>query len=290
MQLISTRMQTAINLISQLSRDTVRLAILPLMCVTFLSAPASAASGDTWSELKNLVFKDRIIKQAKNEIKLDAPYRAKDDRRVPVNINAKFVDGRTIKRITLIIDGNPMPVSAVFNMVKPRKEANFSTFMRFNGPSSLRVIVEASDNQLYMTEKFVKTSGLGACAAPPVGDPKELLAGLGEMKLEQKKTAGQSLRASQVKRAAQLRVKHPNLTGLQMDQITLQYILARFVKTIEVSHGDEKLFTVVGSISFSENPELGFDYLYNGSQDLSVKFVDTEPTVFEKTFPIDLGS
>lgn len=243
-----------------------------------------------WQELKQVIYKDRVILPSKGELTLEAPYRAKDDRRVPVTIKSKFIDGRTIKKITLIIDDNPMPVSAVYNMKAPRKSASFSSFMRFNGPSPLRAIVEASDGKLYMVEKYVKTSGLGACAAPPIGDPKELMAGIGTMKLQPVKPYENVRKATQIKRSAHLTIKHPNLTGLQMDQITLQYILARFVKTIDVSHGDTPLFSLTSSISFSQNPELTFDYLYNGSEDITVKLVDTDEATFKQVFPVGLDS
>lgn len=253
------------------------------------NSPATANDAN-WAELKGLIFKERAIEASQGEIAIEAPYRAADDRRVPVTIRAKLDDGRTIRKITFIIDENPMPVSAVFDMKTPRNDATFSTFMRMNGPSTLRAVVEADDGKLFMITKFVKTSGLGACAAPPVGDPDELLVDLGKMQLEPKLAEGQPRRTTQIKRAAHLKIKHPNLTGLQMDQITLQYILARFVKKVEIAQGDEPLFTVTGSISFSENPELTFDYKYNGAETISVKMIDTDKAEFSKDFPIGVGS
>lgn len=264
----------------------IAVALLASSTVTMAANPAN----DTWKELKQLIFKERTINQANGEIDIIAPYRAVDDRIVPVTIMAAFKDGRTVKKITFIIEENPMPVSAVFDMKKQRRDAKFSTVMRLNGPSTLRAIVEANDGSLYMIRKFVKTSGLGACAAPPIGDPDQLLVGLGQMKLQQVSSAEKKLQSSQIKRAAHLKIKHPNLTGLQMDQITLRYILARFVTKIEVAQGDEPLFTVTGSISFSENPELTFDYLYNGADKISVHMVDTSGAEFTEEFPMGLGS
>lgn len=249
------------------------------------------ARAETWTELKPVIFKEKTLQRADGQITLEAPYRAADDRRVPVTITANLKGNDKIRRITFIIDENPMPVSAVIEMVKLRKSASFSTFMRLNGPSTLRAVVETESGQYFMTQRFVKTSGLGACAAPPVGDPDELLVDLGKMELHAKHDEGnKKVKASKIKRSAHLKIKHPNLTGLQMDQITLQYILARFVNKIEVAHGGQTLFTVTGSISFSENPELTFDYLYNGGQNIKVKMVDTDKATFTETFPIGIGS
>lgn len=260
-----------------------------LLIISFVS-PLKAADRGAWAELKQMVYQNQFISPALNKITLNAPYRAKDDRRVPIEVNAKLSDGRTIKKLTIIVDNNPMPVSAVFEMNKQRKEVSFKTHMRFNGPSPVRVIIEANDGKLYMKQKLVKTSGLGACASPPVGDPKELLANLGDMKLKPASLEKKKVKASKLKRRAKLEIKHPNLTGLQMDQITLQYILARFINTVEVHHGGEKLFTLTASISLSQDPDLTFDYLFNGSNEISVKAIDTDDTKFEKSFPVGLDS
>lgn len=252
-----------------------------------LATPAMAS--ETWDELRSLIFKDKIISLAKDEIVLDTPYRATDDRSVPIGIEVNLKPDVTIKRVTLIIEENPMPVSAVFDIKRPKHKIKLSMPMRLNGPSTIRALVEASDGNVYMIRKFIKTSGLGACAAPPIGDPKELMANLGRMELRDV-TAKSNKRATQITRSANLKIKHPNLTGLQMDQITLRYILARFVKTIEVSQGGKRLFNLTASISFTENPQLTFDYKVNEGDELTVRIVDTEDAVFKKTFPVGFGS
>jgi len=260
-----------------------------LACVLCVNSVTFALASDSWAELKQLLYKDKTIAKTSNQVILTAPYRATDDRRVPIDIKVQVPPQAVIKTMTLVIDENPMPVSAVFQMGKSKNELHISTFMRLNGPSSVRAIVETNDGTLYMAEKFVKTSGLGACSAPPIGDPKELMANLGKMELTHINKLKKE-KATQVKRQARLKIQHPNLTGLQMDQITLQYILARFVKTVEVSQGEEKLFTLTGSISFSENPELTFDYKINEGDTLKVRVVDTDKAEFKKTFPVGFGS
>lgn len=250
---------------------------------------ANAETAENWSELKKMIYKDRVILPSKNEITLTAPYRAADDRRVPIDISVRLPQKTLIKQVTLIIDGNPMPVSARFDFNKPKSTFTFATQMRLNGPSNVRAIVEADDGKLYMTQRYVKTSGLGACSSPPVGDPEELLKNLGKMQFKDI-TKTQSAKASQLNRMAHLKIKHPNLTGLQMDQITLRYILARFIKKVEVRQSGQKLFTLTGSISFSENPELAFDYQLNDGDQLEVKVEDTDKTIFKDTFPLGVGS
>jgi sulfur-oxidizing protein SoxY len=63
---------------------------------------------------------------------------------------------------------SPSPVAAVFHFADPRERAALGLNIRLDEESAVRVIVEASDHRLYMTAAFIKASGLGVCAAPPV--------------------------------------------------------------------------------------------------------------------------
>ena len=86
-----------------------------------------------------------------------------------------------------------------------------------------------------------------------------------------------------------LEIKHPSHSGMQMDQITLLYILARYVETVEVWADEDKLFTMTGSISLSEDPEIEFTYTKPAVQAMRVRMTDTEETVAEEVFPLGEG-
>ena len=275
---------------------TISMAIvLALLGTPVLAAgsvgPSSGMISDTWADLKDEVYGERAIeKAAAGIVTLDVPYRAGDDRRVPISATARFDDGRTVKSLTLIIDENPMPISADFEMNAPLETFGTSVAMRLNGPSWVRAVVEASDGRLYMSESFVKTSGQGACAAPPITGVEEALASLGEMDLKGTGVSGSAL--DRIKAAgkgaskqATLEILHPQHSGMQMDQITLLHIPARYVETVEAWGGEDKLFTMTGSISLSEDPSIGFD-LPGGVEALRVRITDTDEAVFEKRFPL----
>ena len=246
--------------------------------------PSSGMETNSWAELKSDVYGERPIEDApEGLVTLDVPYRATDDRRVPVAASARFGDGRTVKSLSLIIDENPVPVSAVFEMDAPRDAFSTTVAMRLNGPSNVRAVVEASDGRLYMTHAFVKTSGLGACAAPPITGVEAALASLGQMELEGGSTLDR-LKSAKT-REATLDIRHPQHSGMQMVQISLLYIPARYVDTVEAWQGDEKLFTMTGSISLSEDPSIAFP-MPEGDGDMRVRITDTEEEVFEKRFPL----
>jgi sulfur-oxidizing protein SoxY len=253
--------------------------------------PATSAEV-TWAELKPSVYGDRLISTDSVAVKLDAPVRAQDDRQVPVSVQVKLPGSATVKAVTLIIDENPMPVSMSLTPAQKRGEIFVSANMRFNGPSPVRAVVEADDGRLFMSEAYVKTIGLGACASPPVTAMDGADESLGKMALSTQaapvSVAG--LAGHGQTQRARLEIAHPNLTGLQMDQITLHYILPRYIDKIDVVQGAQPLATIEAGISLSENPSISFDYIANGASEMNVTARDTDDTVFTAKLAISPGS
>ncbi|MBY8975242.1 quinoprotein dehydrogenase-associated SoxYZ-like carrier [Rhodobacteraceae bacterium NNCM2] len=254
-----------------------------------LSATAHAGGYKTveWSDLKAEIYGDAAIQPGDNLMVLEAPYRSPNDAEVPVSLSAQLLDGRSIRSVTLIIDENPMPVSAKWTFETPRHAVSLGANMRFNGPSPLRAIIETTDGQRYMTERFVKTSGLATCSAPPIGDPEAAIARIGEMEVFDLTPPSPGIPNT---RRARLELSHPQHTGMQMDQITLHFILARYMDALDVWAGEEKLFTLEGSISLSEDPEIEFDFPNNGAETLKIRMHDTMDTVIEREVPFGTTS
>lgn len=255
-----------------------------------MSSGAALSVELTWAELKPSVFGQRLITRNDSAVKLEVPYRAKDDRQVPVSVQASLPNGAKVKSVTIIIDENPMPVSLTVRPEQQRSSLWVSASMRFNGPSPVRAIVEAENGQLFMSEAMVKTSGLGACAAPPTTTLDVAAKTLGDMRLTQiVAPLNVSTIAKPVMRT-KLDISHPNLTGLQLDQITLLYILPRYVEKLAIDQGDEKLMSIEAGISLAENPSIAFDYVSNGAKKMHVEAQDTDETVFRHSLQINPGS
>ena len=262
--------------------------VLGVMAIAFLATGAARAEDDLWSDLKVDLFGDRPINEADEWLVLEAPYRAHDAAMVPIDIVALQPQSpeRFIRTITLVIDQNPAPVAAVFQLGPQSGLATLSTRVRVNAYSHVRAIAETNDGALYMAARFVKASG--GCSAPALKDEAEALANLGKMRLRQfapeVASAGQSMTPDL--REAQLMIRHPNYSGLQMDQVTRYYIPAHFVRDIVVRQGDQVVLTVEGAISISEDPSIRFHFLSNGAGSLSVEAQDTDDQVFTKTWDI----
>ena len=266
------------------------LAVSAICAALSMSSGAAQSKELTWAELKPSVFGQRLISQNDSVVKLEAPYRATDDRQVPVSVQASLPNGAKVKSVTIIIDENPMPVSLTVKPEQKRSSLWVSASMRFNGPSPVRAIVEAENGQLFMSEAMVKTSGLGACAAPPTTTLDVAAKTLGNMRLTQIVSPLNVSTMTKPVMRAKLDISHPNLTGLQLDQITLRYILPRYVEKLAVDQGEEKLMTVEAGISLAENPSISFDYVSNGAEKMHVEARDTDETVFRHSLQINPGS
>lgn len=268
-----------------------------IVAASLLASPSLAS--DTWTELREQVFGDAVPVLNEAVVRMDAPYRTFNDPRTEIGAHVKAPLGEFIKSVSLIIDENPMPVSAVFDLAEPKRAFAFTGSMRINGPSMVRIVAETDRGNFYMQETFVKTSGTGACSAPPGTDPLIALETMGTMKFKLLPGDGESVLASLEKkpqlqssgelgRLVQLDMDHPSHSGMQMDQITLLFIPARYVDTIEVKSNGKALFTMTGSISFSENPAIRFE-VPQDALGVSVKMTDTEGATFEETFTMPGG-
>jgi len=109
----------------------------------FIAFPVQAAGnhddqgrGDqgSWPELRAELFDKREISDARGIVTLTTPYRSSDDRRVPIRADVVLPDGEEIKRLILMIDENPVPVSAEFNMEQSIEVFSADITMRINGP------------------------------------------------------------------------------------------------------------------------------------------------------------
>lgn len=267
---------------------TLSLFALPLIA---MQGPAKAAEESryyeaVWPDLQGDIFGEREILDGSQIISLKTPYRAHDAALVPVTITAKAPQSAAdhIKTITLVIDKNPAPVAAVFHMGPESGIATLSTRVRVNMYSYVRAIAETNDGKLYMVKSFVKASG--GCAAPAGKDKDEALASMGKMKLRQFSPIPAKKNQSSPIREAQIMIRHPNASGLQMDQVSGLFIPAHFVQKIEVTQGDKKILMVEGAISLSENPSIRFHFTGKEGAELSVRAVDTENNEFTKSWKI----
>jgi len=242
-----------------------------------------ASSERIWSGLKSDVFGDREILADSGVVRIEAPKRAQDAALVPVDIYidpAKAPGG--VKAVTMIIDVNPSPVAATFQLGKDAGVTHLSTRVRVDDYSWLRAIAETGNGELHMSQTFVKASG--GCSAPTVMTSADALAEMGKMKLRQFKpeTADSMTKVEEL----QLMIRHPNNSGLQRDPLTQYFIPAHFVQKLTISQADRLILSMEGGISISEDPNFRFDFAVEGTDEIKVEAVDTEGKVFRDQWPL----
>lgn len=276
---------------SALSRSSLRYllpAVMALFAIAILSPNAAQAS--SWDNIRTEIFGDRPIHEGADVLTLKAPFRPEDQRAVPIGVNARLTDGRAIKAITIIIDENPSPVATVLRPGAKRDHVSVNINFRFNRKTNVRAIVEASDGQLYMQHAYVRyAGGQSACSAPPNGNPDEIAANMGKMKLAEIKDPA-SGNLTPINRRAKLEISHPNFTGLQMDQITLLYYPVHIIEKLEIRQGNDIVMEMENGISVAENPVIDFNFESSGAGSLKVIAHDTKKAVYESTFPIGPGT
>jgi sulfur-oxidizing protein SoxY len=258
-----------------------RTALAVMLAIGVGAAVHTGAKADDdqviWDSIRTDLYGNRTVADGATKITLDAPYRAEDASTVPITVRLPAEFAKTVKSLTLVIDKNPSPVVATFTYgdAAGTSERVLATRVRIDQYSLVRAIAETSDGKIFMTTKFVKASG--GCSAPAGKDPEEAAKTMGKMKV----MAAFKDPDNSALEEAQVMIKHPNSSGMQMDQLTGLYIPAHFVDKIQVKSGDKVVFTMTGGISISENPNLRFTYNGNPSDVMSVEAEDSKGNVFK---------
>jgi len=250
--------------------------------------PASVAAAepyDPWPGLVQDIFSNRPMNDGSDVIAIEMPYRAEDAAIVPVTLRTKLSsdDVRRVLAITLVIDQNPAPMAAKFELGPDARVSEISTRVRVNSYTNVHAVAELSDGKLYMIKTFVKASG--GCSAPAAKNAEEAKNRLGQMKYREFAKDDQS--PTNGTREAQIMIGHPNNSGLQRDQLTLLYIPAFFINELHLWQDNSPVLSVESGISISEDPNIRFTYVSNGAKLFRAEARDTAGHVFQKDWKVD---
>lgn len=255
-------------------------AALPLSALAANTREADQA--ERWKSVRETVFAGRSISEdSAGLIELDTPARAFDAAVVPIAIRTGMAQTpeRYVKKLWLVVDGNPSPVGAVFTFTPESGRADIETRIRIEEYTYVRAIVETNDGKLHMKANYVKAAG--GCSAPAGKDMEAALASLGKMKL---RVDGDADAGKPV--LAQLMVSHPNVSGLAIDQFTRIAPAPYFVRSIEVRYAGKPVLTADVDFTISENPSLRFYFLPKGAGELQAKVVDTKDLEFQSSISV----
>ncbi|MGZ4957683.1 MAG: quinoprotein dehydrogenase-associated SoxYZ-like carrier [Methylomonas sp.] len=241
-----------------------------LMLLTLPGLSFAEGDDDTWNNvLKSQFFAGKSIEETDSVIDLEVPYRAEDPAIVPIKVTAKFPQSKEkyIKRVLLLVDKNPFPFVGDFEFFPESGKADLAMRIRVNTYSNIRAIAETNDGKLTMTKKFVKASG--GCSAPIGADLDEAMKRLGKVKfrLDDEIKTGQPT-------MAQLMISHPNLTGMQMDQMTRFVRKSHFIDQLKVTFNNKPVMNAKIDIAISADPNFRFYFVPDKPGELKAEFTD----------------
>lgn len=272
-----------------------RLGLLALYgCAAALASGSVAAAAEpfvqaspvpVWPKVRSALFGSRTINDHAAEVLLlEAPARAEDASTVPIAIRTRLpqTPGRYVQKLYLLVDNNPSPIAAVFELTPDSGRADIETRIRVEQYTEVRAIAELNDGSLYMASRYVKASG--GCSAPAGKDPAEALRNAGRIKfrVDGPLVAG-------VPAVVQLAISHPNASGLVLDQVSRLYEPAYYVRKLNVSYSGKPVLSADIDFSISENPNFRFWFLPAGDGSLRAEVVDTKDLSFSSEVAVSIG-
>jgi sulfur-oxidizing protein SoxY len=250
------------------------------MIPVFLMQMAVADTGDgdesRWVAQKTEYFGDREIHDGSDVIGLEAPFRAADPALTPISVHdLRGASGvPDIRHLYLFVDQNPVPLVGHFEFGPAARTVDLATRVRVEAYTYVRAVAEGADGRLYMVKSHVRASG--GCSAPAGADDEAALRQLGAIRVRTWDSP-----EGKAGNLVQIGIRHPNFSGLQMDQVTRLYRRAHFVDTLEVTVGDQLVLRADLTISVSRDPSLRFQVVPEATgRELVIVATDSEKNSF----------
>ncbi len=246
-----------------------------------------AARAERWTDLKHAVFGDRAVTDGTGVITLEAPARALDAALVPISVSLSAGGGAgadKVKAVWLLVDGNPSPLAGTFKFGPAADPRSLKTRVRVDQYTLVHAVAETEDGRLFASERYVKAAG--GCSAPSTKDPQLAMSRLGQMRL---RLDGEAPLHDGEAASAQLLISHPNNNGMQVDQISHNFVPPRYIQDITVRYGDAAVLSVDADISLSEDPVITFGFVPQGPGPLRVDVLDSTQARFHQEFPLNAG-
>nr|CAD6424072.1 quinoprotein dehydrogenase-associated SoxYZ-like carrier [Rhizobium sp. Q54] len=266
-------------------RRTFSTALLTMFCVNSVpgvnASEADAEREERWQQIADYIFDDREVIPTEALISIDAPKRAQDAALVPITLRMPEKD--KIKSVYLVIDENPVPLAAHVTFGPAADAGALHLRVRVDTYTNIHAVAETKDGKLFSNAAFVKASG--GCSAPSGPSDAEAMKGMGDMRMKFAENVRQGTPSD-----ATLMIRHPNFSGMQMNQLTRLYTPPRYVEKVIVSQGDQTILEVTGDISLSTNPALGFSFVPAGQAPIRVVASDNKGGKWEQSFDVPLAT
>jgi len=241
-------------------------------------------SDAVWEKLREAAFQSREIAEGagQNVLEIKAPYRAEDATIVPISIHTKIsqTQEQYIKKIHVYIDKNPLPLVGIFELSPESGKADIAMRVRVDDFSYIRAIAEMNTGELYMAKSFVRATG--ACSAPPPKSIGDSIANMGKMKI--RNVGGLELSKPNL---VQLKIKHPNITGLQPMRIGSRVLPPpHFIREIKIDYAGKIVLKAQLTFSVSMDPSFRFYFTPESEGVMTVEATDTQNNQWNSTYEV----
>lgn len=249
--------------------------ILSVCMLLVYSGGVLAESDPTkWPLVKEAFFANRPMEDAPF-IKLTAPRRAESGAQVPfeISVDQTQADANAIKTIYVLVDSNPIPMTATYHLTELLGKFNLATRIRMETDSYVRVVGETADGKLYLASKEIRAAG--GCGGTVDANDAETRATAGKIKMnvESPVTLGAATPATFI-------IKHPMRTGLQRDLVSQGYVPAFYIQKAAFTYNGKPVMDVDFGVGTSEDPYLRFNFIPSAAGALEVKATDNEGKAF----------
>jgi sulfur-oxidizing protein SoxY len=246
-----------------------------------LSANTSAEAVDKyWDTMQKYYFHEKTLESG-SFIQLTAPLRAESGAQVPFafSINYPMTAEKYIKTVSIFVDANPAPLTAVFHFTPRSGKAEIATRIRLESDSFVHVVAESNDGRFYMNATPIRASG--GCGGMIAGDESAAMASAGKMKMAIEKPSKMG-----ALNHVRLLIKHPMYTGLQRSQESQGFKPAFYINSIEAKYEGKQVMNAFTFIGISEDPNIKFGFIPDKPGTLEVIIKDSEGKAFTKSIAI----
>lgn len=236
-----------------------------------------AATTNIWPALRESLFAGRSVEDGASFIHLAVPTAAENPALVPLSFKINRPD---IRQAWLLIDGNPVPLTATFHIVEAQPSLAFEVRVRLERSTWVRLVAETDAGALYMATVEIKTPG-GGCGGGLDGDEAKLRATAGQMKL-QPDTPFVTDAPGQMTYL----LRHPMRTGFER---TTQGYYAKpwFIQRLDFSQNGKPFLGIDLGVGMSSDPRIRFSYMPSIPAVISVIARDNEGLEFQQQFHLE---
>ena len=133
--------------------NLLKIFILQFIFIASVDANEIKPEAFTWNDgLKEELFEGNKLLNGQHLFSLVTPYRAEDAAMVPISV--KFFENQEnksfVNKLYIVVDENPAPLVAIFNMTTKTGNAEISTRVRVDKYTYIRAIAEYNDGKTFM--------------------------------------------------------------------------------------------------------------------------------------------